>query len=102
MDGLVLSYDALVQCLFHLEQATGLIAGKPGYRNAGPHIDHFGDVLLGNLHLLGSLLLFPIQERFAYPLFQLQLLITKLGGIFVLLICNCLVLIFAHRLEGFA
>ncbi len=44
-DRLVLADDAVVEGLFHLQQARRFLAGDAGDGDAGPHADDFGDVL---------------------------------------------------------
>ena len=48
VDGLVLADDPLVQRLLHLQQPLGLLGGDAHHRDAGPHADDLGDVLLGD------------------------------------------------------
>ena len=51
-DRLFLADDALVQRVLHLQQALDLLAGDAHQRDAGPHRDDLGDVLLGDVRSL--------------------------------------------------
>ena len=46
LDRLLLADDPVVEGLLHLEQPLGLLLGDAGDRDAGPHRDDLGDLLL--------------------------------------------------------
>src|SRR6266487_2161744 len=54
-DRLLLADDAIVQEVLHLEQPGRLIPLQSLDRNARPHADHLGDVLLSDIRALGDL-----------------------------------------------
>ena len=49
--------------LFHVEQPLGLLLGDPRDRDAGPHRDDLGDVLLVDLRLVGRTWRLPLVAR---------------------------------------
>ena len=46
LDRLLLADDPAVEGVLHVEQPLGLLLGDPGDRDAGPHRDDLGDLLL--------------------------------------------------------
>src|SRR5829696_1447674 len=48
LDGLILPDDTAVQLVLHLQELLGFLLGHLLDRNAGPHRDDFGDLVLSN------------------------------------------------------
>ena len=100
-DSFVLADDALVQFLFHAEQPLGFFLRQPRHRDAGPHADHFGDIILGDLRAFLAPVRLPLCLHVADVLGQVELAVAQLGGDFVLLRSDGLVLLLAHALQDF-
>ena len=78
IDSFILTDDALVQHLFHVEQAARLVVGQLYHRNPGPHADHLGDVFLLDHHILLLLLAAPLLFQLLYLLADLHFLLAQL------------------------
>ena len=100
-NGFVLADDALVEADFHFKQSRRLLLGDSHNRNAGPHRHDLGDILFANLQVLGVLLAVPALLAARRSIAQLPLLVAQLGGPFVLLRLDCLVLVGLDALEVF-
>ena len=85
VDGLVLADDALVQDLFHLQQAGGLLLGELDHRDAGPHGHHLGDVLFRDLGLALLLAGLPLGFDAFISSSYLQFALAQFRRIVVLL-----------------
>src|SRR3954462_14788129 len=85
LDGDVLADDALVQLLLHADQPLRLGLGQLEDRDARPHRDDVGDLLLPDLGLLGLLLRAPLVLELPLLLGQLPLLVAERGRLLELL-----------------
>ena len=59
-DGFVLTDDAVVQNVFHLEQTLGFFLGQLAYRYTGPARHHLSDIFGRYLGIGAALLLLPL------------------------------------------
>src|SRR5207253_2303071 len=76
-DRLVLADHALVQLLLHPDQLLRLRLGQLEDRDARPHRDDVGDLLLADLRLLLGLLVVPLLLELALLLRELALLVAE-------------------------
>src|SRR4051794_19045457 len=99
-DRLLLADDALVQLVFHADQLLGLGLGQLEDRDARPHRDDVGDLLLADLRLLaGAFLGAPVLLELALLLRQLALLVAQRGRLLELLGLDRGLLVLAHLLD---
>src|SRR6478735_9300868 len=98
-DRRVLADDALVQLLFHADEPLGLGLGQLEDRDARPHRDDVGDLLLADLGLLGLLGVAPLLLELTLLLRQLALLVAQRGGLLELLAFDRVFLVLADLLD---
>ena len=79
-DRLVLADDALVQLLLHADELLRLGLGELEDRDARPHRDDVGDLLLADLGLLAVVGGLPVLLELALLLRQLALRVAQRGG----------------------
>src|SRR5207253_7632154 len=83
---LLLADVALVDLVFHVDEPLGLGLGQLEDRDARPHRDDVGDLLLTDLRLLGfGRLAAPALLELALLLRQLPLLVSQRGRLLELL-----------------
>src|SRR4029077_15872363 len=99
-DRLFLADDALVQLLFHAHEPRRLRLGQLEDRNARPHRDDVGDLLLADLRLLLRVLgVAPVVFELALLLRELPLLVAEGGSLLELLRLDRLFLLLADALD---
>jgi hypothetical protein len=81
----VLADHALVELLLHAHQLRGLGLGQLEDRDAGPHRDDVGDLLLADRRALGRLAGLPLVGQLALLLGQPALLVAQVRGLLELL-----------------
>ena len=96
LDGLVLTDDALVQLVFHLEQLRGLGLGEAHDRDTGRHGQDLGDLLIPDLGDLVGLAALPGLFLRLALLGQLRLLVAQRRGLLEVLIVDGRLLVAAH------
>src|SRR5919198_599682 len=86
-DRLLLADDALVELVLHPDQLLRLGLGQLEHRDAGPHRDDVGDLLLADRRALGALGLagLPLLLELALLVRQAPLLVAEVGGLLELL-----------------
>src|SRR5581483_17193 len=85
-DRLLLAGDALLQLLLPADEACGFGLGQLEDRDARPHRDDVGDLLLAHLGLLVAFLRVPpVVLELALLLRELALLVAERGCLFELL-----------------
>ena len=87
-DGLdrgVLADHALVELVLHAHQLLGLGLGQLEDRDAGPHRDDVGDLLLADLRPLAGLARAPLLLELALLVGELALLVAQVRGLLELL-----------------
>jgi hypothetical protein len=82
-DGLVLADDTPVEIFLHVQQPLRLITVQLGQRDAGPHRDHFCNVIGTDDDSVFEKISLPIGAQGLQPLLQFYLLIPQYGGILV-------------------
>src|SRR5262249_28817532 len=95
----VLADDALVQLLLHADQLLRLGLGELAHRDARPHRDDVGDLVLADLRLLDLLLVAPLVLELALLLRQLPLLVAQRRGLLELLALDRVLLVLADALD---
>ncbi len=100
-DRLVLADHALVQLLLHADQLLGLGLGELEDRDARPHRDDVGDLLLADLGLLLGLGVLPLLLELALLLRELALLVAEPRGLLELLRLDRVFLLLADLLDLF-
>ena len=85
LDGGVLPDDALVELLLHAHQLLRLGLGELEDRDAGPHRDDVGDLLLADLRALAGLARAPLLLELALLVGELALLVAQVRGLLELL-----------------
>ena len=85
LDRRVLADDALVELFLHAHQLRGLGLGQLEDRDAGPHRDDVGDLLLADRRTLGRLAGLPLLRELALLLRQPTLLVAQVRGLLELL-----------------
>ena len=86
LDRGVLADDALVELLLHAHQLLGLGLGELEHRDAGPHRDDVGDLLLADGGTLALALAgLPLLLELALLVRQAPLLVAEVGGLLELL-----------------
>ena len=98
-DRRVLADHALVQLLFHANEALRLGLGELEHRDAGPHRDDVGDLFLADLRLLGLLLCAPLLLELALLLRELALLVAQRRRLLELLVLDRGFLVLADLLD---
>ena len=98
-DRLVLADHALVQLLLHADELLRLGLGELEDRDARPHRDDVGDLLLADLGLLDLLGAAPLLLELALLLRELALLVAQVRGLLELLRLDRLLLLLAHLLD---
>ena len=94
-DRRVLADHALVQLVLHADQLLRLGLGELEDRDARPHRDDVGDLVLADLRLLDLLLAAPLLLELALLLRQLALLVAQRGGLLELLALDRVLLVLA-------
>src|SRR5687767_12934152 len=92
LDRLLLADNAAVERVLHLQQPLRLLGADADDRDAGPHADDLGDVLVGDDRRFLGLLLVPCGLELLDPFLALRLLVAQPGRSFVVLAGDCLVL----------
>src|SRR4051795_8056227 len=86
LDGGLLADDALVELLLHAHELLGLGLGELEHRDAGPHRDDVGDLLLADRGPLALALAgLPGLLELALLVRQAPLLVAEVGGLLELL-----------------
>ena len=85
LDRRVLADDALVQLVLHAQELLGLGLGELEDRDAGPHRDDVGDLLLADRGALAGLAGLPLLLELALLVRQLALLVAEVRGLLELL-----------------
>ena len=80
-DRLALADHALVQLVLHVHEPLGLRLGELEDRDARPHGDDVGDLLLTDLGLLLPLLRAPLLLELLFLLRELSLLVAQARGL---------------------
>ena len=88
LDRILLTNNALMQLILHIEQTGGLFLGELEHGNPGPVGQHLGDLLLAHLGNVIKLPGAPLLFLLAALLGQLALLVTQPGGLFEILCVN--------------
>src|SRR5215211_1937316 len=99
LDRLVLADDALVELLLHAHQLLGLGLRQLEHRDAGPHGDDVGDLLLADRRPLAALAGLPRVLELALLVRQAPLLVAEVGGLLELLRLDRGLLVAARRLD---
>ena len=98
-DRVVLADDALVQLVLHPHEPLRLGLGQLEDRDARPHRDDVGDLVLADLGLLGRLVLAPAVLELALLLRELALLVAEARGLLELLLLDRVFLVLADLLD---
>src|SRR3954452_9014912 len=98
-DRRVLADHPLVQLLLHADEALGLGLRQLEDRDARPHRDDVGDLLLADLGLLGLLGVAPLLLELTLLLRQLALLVAQRSGLLELLALDRVFLVLADLLD---
>ena len=86
LDRLRLADDALVQLVLHAHELLRLGLGELEHRDAGPHRDDVGDLLLADRRaLVLALAALPLLLELALLVGELALLVAQVGGLLELL-----------------
>ena len=88
LDRLVLADDALVQLVFHAQQAVGFLLGELEHRDARPVCEHLGDLVLADLRDLLQVAGLPLLFLLGALLVQLALGLAQAGGLLEVLGVN--------------
>src|SRR5205807_1802005 len=80
------------ELLLHPHQLGRLSLRQLEHRNAGPHRDDVGNLLLANGRTLGRLASLPLLSQLALALGQPALLIAQIRGLLKLLVLDRLLL----------
>ena len=96
LDRGILTDDALVQLVFHLEQFRGLGLGQLEDRNTRRHRQNLGDIILANLGNCLARAITPAGFLLLALFGQLLFLITKSSGLLEVLIVDRRLLIALH------
>src|SRR3954463_12229633 len=99
LDRLVLADDALVELVLHAHQLLGLGLGQLEHRDAGPHRDDVGDLLLADRRPLAALARLPGVLEVALLVRELALAIAKVRGLLELLVLDRGLLVAPRRLD---
>src|SRR4051812_1048316 len=99
LDRRVLAHDALVELLLHAHQLLGLGLGELEDRDAGPHRDDVGDLLLADRRALAALAGLPGVLEVALLVRELALAIAKVRGLLELLVLDRGLLVAPRRLD---
>src|SRR3954453_13838161 len=95
----LLADHPLVEFFLHADQFLGLGLGQLEDRDAGPHRDDVGDLLLAHLGSLAVLTLGPLVFELALAGGQLALGVAQIGGFFELLGLDRRLLLAPRRLD---
>src|SRR5213076_2611744 len=99
-DGLFLADDALVELLLHADEPRGLGLGELEDRDARPHRDNVGELLLADLRLLLLVLgAPPLLLELALLLREFALLVAQGGSLLELLVLDRGFLLLADALD---
>ena len=98
-DRLFLADDPAVEGLLHVEQALGLLLGDAGDRDAGPHRDDLGDLLLVDRRLVADDLGLPLGAERIDRLAGGRLGLAQRRGLLVFLVVDRRVLLLGDPLE---
>src|SRR5205085_10639550 len=98
-DCLMLPDHSLVKLVLHVDGPLGLSFGELEDRDARPHRDDVGDLLLADLRLLLRLLVLPLLLELALLLRELALLVPKRRGLLELLGLDRVFLLLADLLD---
>ncbi len=98
-DRLVLADHALVELVLHADELLRLRLGELEDRDARPHGDDVGDLLLADLGLLVLLRGAPLVLELALLLRELALLVAQVRGLLELLGLDRRLLLLAHLLD---
>ena len=98
-DRLVLADHALVELVLHADELLRLRLGELEDRDARPHGDDVGDLLLADLGLLDLLRGAPLVLELALLLRELALLVAQVRGLLELLRLDRGLLLLAHLLD---
>ena len=85
MIAVLLADDALVQLVLHADELLGLGLGELEDRDAGPHRDDVGDLLLADLRPLAALARGPLVLELLLLVGEAALLVAQVGGLLELL-----------------
>ena len=99
LDGGVLPDDALVELLLHAHELLRLGLGQLEDRDAGPHGDDVGDLLLADRGTLAGLAGLPLLLELALLLREPALLVAQVRGLLELLRLDRALLLAARRLD---
>src|SRR5918994_1919559 len=99
LDGGVLPDDALVELLLHAHELLRLGLGELEHRDAGPHGDDVGDLLLADLRALDGLAGAPLLLELALLVRELPLLVAQVRGLLELLRLDRCLLVAPRRLD---
>ncbi|OPZ84662.1 MAG: hypothetical protein BWY75_02657 [bacterium ADurb.Bin425] len=87
-NGIVLTDDALVQDIRHMQETLRFTFGKLEQGNTGPSADHMSHFFCGNNRLLALLLGLPSSLNLADFFRELGLSFAQIGCLFELLVAN--------------
>src|SRR5215210_293568 len=99
LDGGVLPDDALVELVLHAHELLRLGFGQLEDRDAGPHGDDVGDLLLADLRALSGLAGTPLLLELALLVGELALLVAQVRSLFELLRLDRGLLVAPRRLD---
>ena len=99
VDRLLLADDALVQPLFHVQQALGFLLRDARDGDARPHRHDLGDVLFGDGRRVGRLVCLPVRPQLVERGPRGGLRIPQLLGALVLLVVDRGFLLLADALQ---
>ena len=98
-DRLALADHALVQLVLHVHEPLGLGLGELEDRDARPHGDDVGDLLLTDLGLLLPLLRAPLLLELPFLLRELSLLVAQARGLLEFLSLDRVLFLLADLLD---
>ena len=99
LDRLLLADDPAVERLLHVEQPLGLLRRDPGDRDAGPHRDDLGDLLLVDRGLVAGDLGLPVAAELLDVLAGRRLGLAQARGLLVLLVVDRRVLLLRDAVQ---
>ncbi len=99
LDGLLLADDPVVERVLHVEQPLGLLLGDARDRDAGPHRDDLGDLLLADGRLVAGHLGLPLGAQLVDLLLGGGLGLAQRRRLFVFLVVDRRVLLLGDPVE---
>ena len=99
LDRLLLADDPVVQGVLHVQQPLGLLLGDARDRDAGPHRDDLGDLLLADGRLVAGDRGLPLGAQRVDLLLDGRLSLAQRRGFLVLLVVDRRVLLLGDALQ---